>query len=75
MVIVAKFWEVLNALFKIHNNCAAAEDVMRGREEWAVCAFMDTCLVWFRRKKTRQFKDRRAPCVMPFSSYQGPLSL
>lgn len=51
MVIVAKFWEALNALFKIHNNCAAAEDVVRGREEWTVCSFMDPCLVWFRRKK------------------------
>lgn len=43
MVIVAKFWEVLNALFKIH-NCAAAEDVVRGREEGAVCTFIETCL-------------------------------
>lgn len=75
MVIVAKFWEALNALFKIHNNCAAAEDVVRGREEWTVCSFMDPCLVWFRRKKIRQFKDRRAPCVMLFNSYQGLLSL
>lgn len=51
MVIVAKFWEVLNGLFKIHNNCAAAEDVMRGREEWVVCTFLETCLVWCRGRR------------------------
>lgn len=70
MVIVAKFWEVLNALFKIH-NCAAAEDVVSGREEWAVCTFIDTA--W--RKKSRWFKDRRDPCVMLFSGYRRLLFL
>lgn len=74
MVIVAKFWEVLNALFKIQNNSAAAADVLRGREEWVVCTFMDT-LGMGRQKETRQFKDRHALCVMLFSGYRGLLSL
>lgn len=61
MVIVAKFWEVWNALFKIHNNCAAAKDVLRGRKEWAVCVFMETRLVWVRGRRSGGLRTDRLP--------------